>query len=126
MAYQPGKPKPSWDSWYKTYRWQRRRIAQLRAFPWCTTCETRGTPTAATVVDHVEPHHGDHRAFWFGKLQSLCKQCHDSTKRIEELRGYSTEIGLDGWPVDPSHPVYQGIPGFGPPKRTTKRAHKSL
>jgi hypothetical protein len=23
-----------------------------------------------------------------------------------EIRGYSVEIGIDGWPVDPEHPAY--------------------
>jgi hypothetical protein len=26
--------------------------------------------------------------------------------RSEEVRGYSTQIGADCWPVDPRHPVY--------------------
>ena len=31
--------------------------------------------------DHVEPHHGDVNKFWLGPFQSLCKGCHESTKR---------------------------------------------
>jgi len=33
-------------------------------------------------------------------------QCHDSTKRHIELYGYRPDIGLDGWSLDPRHPVY--------------------
>ena len=32
----------------------------------------------------------------------LCRDCHDSAKRTIEVRGYSLEIGVDGWPVDPT------------------------
>jgi hypothetical protein len=62
----------------------------------------------AQVADHVEPHQGDQIQFWFGKLQSLCKPCHDSRKRYTELNGFDNTIGIDGWPTDPKHPVYTG------------------
>ena len=39
-----------------------------------------------------------------GALQSLCKACYDSTKQTEERRGYSREVGTDGFPLDPRHP----------------------
>src|SRR5262249_40604218 len=45
------------------------------------------------------------------ELQSLCKLHHESAKKREEARGYSTAIGADGWPVDPRHPVYSRGPG---------------
>jgi hypothetical protein len=60
----------------------------------------------ATVADHIEPHHYEYYKFWFGKLQSLCKPCHDKDKRLVELRGYSNRIGVDGFPVDRNHPFY--------------------
>jgi len=60
--------------------------------------------TAANVVDHVTPHKGDGTAFVTGELQSLCELCHKSVKRQSELRGYRTDIGLDGLPTDPNHP----------------------
>jgi hypothetical protein len=31
------------------------------------------------------------------RFQSLCKQCHDSTKRFVELHGFRPDIRLDGW-----------------------------
>jgi hypothetical protein len=40
-------------------------------------------------------------------FQSLCKGCHESTKRMVETRGFRPDIGLDGWPLDPNHPVYR-------------------
>ncbi|MDR5009433.1 HNH endonuclease [Agrobacterium fabacearum] len=41
----------------------------------------------STVVDHVIPHRGDKRLFWFrGNWQSLCTPCHSSTKQRQEQR----------------------------------------
>jgi 5-methylcytosine-specific restriction endonuclease McrA len=93
--------------WYGLMRWKKRRRAQLRKHPLCKFClEHSGLVTPATVVDHVVPHGGDRYKFEFGELQSLCTPCHDSVKRTIENRGYSTEIGVDGWPVDKDHPCY--------------------
>lgn len=98
--------KNPWDSWYDSARWQHLRARQLMDHPLCTICAARGIVVPATVVDHVIPHKGDWTAFVGGRLQSLCRPCHDGAKRVIELRGYSTEIGLDGWPTDPKHPAY--------------------
>ena len=73
-------------------------------------CLEKGDVVAATIADHINPHKGDEYEFFFGELQSLCKTHHESTKKRFEARGYSTEIGVDGWPVDPKHPVYRGRP----------------
>ena len=62
----------------------------------------------AEVADHVEPHRGDVNAFYLGELRSLCRRCHERTKKQIERRGYDPGIGADGMPVDPRHPVYQG------------------
>lgn len=67
-------------------------------------CQKRGRTTAATVVDHVVPHRGNEALFFGGALQSLCKACHDGAKQTEERRGYSREVGVDGFPLDPRHP----------------------
>ena len=94
----------AWDSFYRTSRWQRLRGHQLRVHPVCKFCLERGIVTAANVVDHVTPDRGDWNAFVLGELQSLCEPCHKSTKRQIELRGYRTDIGIDGYPIDPNHP----------------------
>jgi 5-methylcytosine-specific restriction protein A len=70
------------------------------------TCLERGVVTPATICDHVEPHRGDVNKFWLGPFQSLCKPCHDGDKQRLEVRGYRTDIGPDGWPIDKRHPVY--------------------
>jgi hypothetical protein len=73
-------------------------------------------PVPAVVADHVEPHHGDSIRFYLGKLQSLCRRCHD-LKTAGEKRGYSTEVGIDGMPVDPRHPCFVGR--LPPPPQST-------
>ena len=94
----------AWDNFYKTSRWQRLRRLQLQRHPLCKFCLERAIVTAANVVDHVTPHRGDWNAFVTGELQSLCEPCHKSTKREIELRGYRSDVGLDGYPTDPNHP----------------------
>ena len=63
---------------------------------------------AAVIADHVEPHRGDWNKFWLGALQSLCRNCHESGKKYQEQRGFRSDIGVDGWPLDQDHPVYKG------------------
>lgn len=82
--------------------------AQLRAEPLCRFCSRRGRITAAAVCDHVTQHKGDQQAFWTGPFQSLCASCHSATKQQQERRGFSTEVGPDGWPVDPREPWHAG------------------
>ena len=104
----PSAPMPGQSRWhhlYNTRRWQRIARAQLAAEPLCAFCAARGLVVPATVVDHVEPHHGDRNKFWFGKLQSLCATCHGRDKRSEERKGFRPDIGPDGWPTDPRHPA---------------------
>lgn len=95
--------------WYSTVRWQKRRAYQLAIQPLCAWCLEKQPPEvkAAEVVHHLLPHL-DEQAFWFGPLVSLCKQCHDSTAQQIEKRGFSREIGIDGYPTDKQHhPFYQ-------------------
>jgi hypothetical protein len=61
--------------------------------------------TPATICDHINPHRGDVISFFAGPFQSLCKQCHDTVKQSEEVRGYRGDADEDGWPTDPRHPV---------------------
>jgi len=90
--------------WYKTARWQRIRAAQLATEPLCRMCMAQGKITPASVCDHVEPHKGDPVKFWGGPFQSLCDPHHSEGKQQIERRGYSNEIGPDGYFVDPNHP----------------------
>jgi 5-methylcytosine-specific restriction enzyme A len=91
--------------WYGSQRWRRRAQQQLRNHPLCAFCDRQGRVEAAVAADHVVPHKGDEAAFWTGELQSLCLPHHNGTKREQERKGYCTDIGLDGMPIDPNHPI---------------------
>jgi 5-methylcytosine-specific restriction protein A len=92
------------DPLYSSARWRRIRAHQLGEHPLCAYCLGKGVVVPATICDHVTPHGGDINKFWTGKLQSLCKNCHDVGKRFVEQRGYRPDCGLDGYPLDPNHP----------------------
>ena len=93
------------------HRWRKARAAFLGRHPLCAMCSSAGRVTEATVVDHVAPHKGDAKLFWDrGNWQALCKSCHDGAKQREERRGYGGEVGRDGWPLDPRHPVNRRLP----------------
>lgn len=115
--------RPDYHSWYYRKEWKAIKAQRLCNEPSCRMCWVdHRLLVPAVVVDHVRAHRGDWKLFTdYDNTQSLCKQHHDAAKQKEETRGYSTKIGLDGWPVDSRHPVYRGIRGGGPsPKR--KRA----
>jgi hypothetical protein len=80
-------------------------------------CETRGVTTPGTIVDHVRGHNNNEHEFWNGELQSLCEPCH-CRKLPDQQRGFSKEIGIDGFPVDPRHPANVGS---GTPIAASKR-----
>ena len=95
----------AWHALYNTSKWKRLRVLQLTAHPLCKLCLERGTPTVATVVDHVVPHRGDRTLFFLGELQSLCEPCHNIEKKREEMHGFRPGVDADGWPTDPRHPA---------------------
>ena len=93
---------------YDTTEWKRLRKMVLADEPLCRRCTDFGLITAATVVDHIKrveerPDLKLDRA----NLQPLCKTCHDGAKHSEDIRGYSRDIGADGWPVDKRHPFHR-------------------
>lgn len=72
------------------YKWQKARESYLRLHPICCYCEREGRVTAASIVDHINPHQGDERLFWDeGNWQPLCKPCHDTVKAREERQAES-------------------------------------
>jgi 5-methylcytosine-specific restriction enzyme A len=77
----------------------------------------RGTTSIAQVADHVVPHNGDVVLFWTGELQSLCQEHHRGTKKEMEYQGYSSDIGVDGWPIDPMHPANNPMTLMRPSKQ---------
>jgi 5-methylcytosine-specific restriction enzyme A len=84
-------------------RWQRAR-EQFLDQPenaLCRYCQREGKVEAATVVDHILPHQGDMELFWRrSNWQPLCKNCHDTTKAVEEGRAKAKlGVDVDGWPL---------------------------
>lgn len=66
-------------------RWQKARAHYLSRNPLCVRCGERGDVRAASVVDHVEPHHGDPGLMWDqANWQALCKPCHDLKTATED------------------------------------------
>ena len=104
---------------YNSKRWKatRERILKRDLYtcrmPGCGVGLTTGrTHPRAAVVDHKTPHNGDPELFWCPDegLQSTCKKCHDRVKQAIEKRGFSDQIGVDGFPVDKRHPFWAGHP----------------
>jgi 5-methylcytosine-specific restriction enzyme A len=85
-------------------RWRTRAKHQLQIEPLCRLCKEQGRITPATIADHNPPHAGVYNDFLRGPLRSLCKKCHDGLQPAFKHKGYSSEIGLDGFPIDPAHP----------------------
>ena len=58
------------------------------------------------MVHHIIPHEGDLELFYNpANLRAVCWKCHSGAVQSEEVLGYSKEIGTDGWPTDPKHPM---------------------
>jgi len=108
-----------WRSWYSLQRWRTRAKHQLRVAPLCALCEEQGRIVPATIADHNPPHKGDYNAFILGPLRSLCRDCHQGQWAVDK-RGYSLEIGDDGYQLDPAHPFNQkrGQSGTGTDRRS--------
>jgi 5-methylcytosine-specific restriction protein A len=96
------------SEWYGLNKWRLRAKAQMREHPLCVRCLETGLVKRAVIADHVEPHKGNWNQFWLGALQSLCRQCHESSKKFQEVRGYRNDIGADGYPLDKAHPFWKG------------------
>ena len=94
--------------WYTLNRHRKRAKHQLQIEPWCRICRQKGITTPARLADHIIPHRGDWNSFRMGKLQSLCWPCHSRTKKLIDTHGHDPRVGIDGFPLDPAHPVWTG------------------
>jgi 5-methylcytosine-specific restriction protein A len=92
-------------------RWKRRARGQRQAQPLCERClRVFGRLRPAEIANHVEAFRGNLAAFWEGRLESLCKQCHDGAMQEAEKNGFDRTIGVDGLPIDKqNHPFYRGF-----------------
>lgn len=99
-------------SWpYNTTRWQRLRLAKLRADPLCQPCQAMGRTVVANTVDHNDPIRDGGDPFPpLNRLTSMCPSCHGAkTSRGVEagaIRSTRPRKGCDadGNSLDPSHP----------------------
>ena len=91
--------------WYRTKAWAIRRRDQLAAHPMCCLCEAEGVIRykERMIVDHHPRHNGDYLQFFTGPVRTLCKHHHDTQAQADEARGFSVQIGADGWPEDEQH-----------------------
>jgi len=94
--------------WYMLAIWRKRRDYHLKENPLCRMCLEQNMVTPATEVDHIVPHRGNWNSFRLGAIQSLCSRHHHGAKQREEIVGYSTQVGKDGIPLDPRHPIWRG------------------
>jgi 5-methylcytosine-specific restriction protein A len=92
---------------YHGRRWKHERTHYIKQHPFCVMCEAQGKVRQAFAVDHIIPHKGDPVLMWDqSNWQSLCEGCHNRAKRNIEIRGYSLDVGPDGFPLDPRHPAH--------------------
>jgi 5-methylcytosine-specific restriction endonuclease McrA len=94
-----------YKNFIRSARWQRLRAQHLKRHPLCVRCHAKGKVTLATEVHHIvkcmdEPSLQMDPA----NLESLCAPCHAPLTH-DDRRGYSKEIGIDGYPTDPRHPA---------------------
>lgn len=83
--YDARRTDPEIHAFYKSPRWKRTRIAQLRRNPLCAECQRHGLVVVATTVDHVTPIKASGAWMDAGNLQSLCVACHNR-KTADEMR----------------------------------------
>lgn len=92
------KPKPRphdatmpcrrYQKLYSRAAWKKLRLSWLRTHPLCVECLREGITNPASIVDHVQPHKGNHQMFFdMNNLQSLCKMHHDRKTYLESISG---------------------------------------
>jgi 5-methylcytosine-specific restriction endonuclease McrA len=89
---------------YRTRFWRDHlRPAVLRRDPICIVCKALSRVRPSTEVDHIIPPRGDVELQRSAEnCRGLCASCHGRKTRG---KGYSKEVGPDGWPIDPNHPA---------------------
>ena len=110
-------PSPKVAHLYNAARWARTRRAVFARDGYLCQCGCGMLCTGkhpapnSPECDHIElalrivSQHGVDAFYDLDRLQTLSKGCHDRWKSQIEAKGYSDEVGPDGWPVDQKHPV---------------------
>ena len=96
---------------YFTKKWRTLRgIILTRDQYRCQRCKViltsgRSDPRSA-IVHHKQLHKGDLTPFYdTDNLEAVCWSCHSGAIQSTEAMGYNTQVGNDGWPIDPKHPM---------------------
>jgi hypothetical protein len=69
-----------------------------------------GKTTPATLSHHIKEWQPSFSEldFWYGELDALCHDCHFRIHYGHEVvRDFETDIGVDGFPIDPAHPFWK-------------------
>lgn len=112
MSNSRAKPNP-FASWYSSKAFRALRLVIIArdngACRMCKQIVTSGRKSdRSAVIDHIEPHNGDHGKFWDqDNLWLVCKMCHDTHCQAYEKQGGDVRalkmghrtVGLDGYPV---------------------------
>lgn len=104
--------RSEYQRWYKLKLWCHKPTGLrwrclIDALFTCKQCgfQAQADETHLLHADHIVPHRGDWDLFIDPlNLRCLCETCHNAGKQQEEHLGYSTEMSLDGFPLDPKHP----------------------
>jgi hypothetical protein len=99
-----------WSHLYSTRKWAKRSRFQRRLQPLCECCKAAGRVKEAHLAHHVHEYRPGNTDldFWFGPLESLCRDCHEIKHgRALSPRQFEPDIGVDGLPLDPSHPFWR-------------------
>jgi 5-methylcytosine-specific restriction protein A len=77
QARERAKPSPS-SQGYNSARWRKLRLYKLSIDSLCSVCLAAGRMTAATDVDHLQPHDGpnDPLMWAWSNLDAKCHACH--------------------------------------------------
>jgi uncharacterized protein YlaI len=107
MSYSTPGP---WQKLYKSRRWEHRSQRNLQAHKYlCQECLKNGKTVPATLSHHVREYQPSFSEldFWYGELTALCHDCHFRIHYGHEVnRDFETDIGVDGFPIDPRHPFF--------------------
>lgn len=96
--------------------WDKASKGHLRSHPLCCYCALEGRDEPAVLVDHLFPHKGDTRVFWFKPWWvASCKPCHDGWKQALERTGLAALTALARRLNRPTTMGVGGVESLGPP-----------
>jgi len=98
-------PQAQARAFYDSPQWRTLRAKHIKRNPCCCQC---GKRSRFMTVDHKQPRRrAPALALDPANLQTLCRPCHDSTKRHTEWNDQHPMgggVGIDGFPLSARHP----------------------